>query len=607
MNLRPGTLGRVVGSAWWALRAHASSSRLIIVAGAAAHVAVLPIALLGAPGSRRLLLAPLPDFDLGIGLTGLAWTPAASQHGAVLSLQRLLGTLGTGVLALSVLTVLALAAARASARRSEIVVRRAVGATRWQLRVAGLADGFAMAVAAVALGVPLGVVATRVALAAWPGHVNPGTLFAPTAAVMLGVAAAIMVGAMLPMLSVRRIPRVTRSAIPHGWTIPALQLGLSLAILVAAAQLVRHVSNRLSEPRGAAHRGQIFQIGQRAHADARAVWYASLLHRLGAGGFDVVSLSSLGTLAGLGTVDVLTADCGHCSSGGLPMPLQPTTAAIHAISADTFRAMGVRLLRGRGIGDRDAWHAPRVAVVNQAMAGAHFEYGIAVGRTIQLGRGPGSGWFTVIGVVEDRTPTALGAAFQPPYAVYVSALQLPPTVSELLVRPRASGGNVETAERTVRASLGAAGTVSGHMGELERRDVEAAPIAWFGRWIRLEGFGVLAIAVLGMFAVMQLWVRAMAPELAVRRAVGARRRQIVSYVLVRAVMVALVGVVIGLWIGQLTSGGLASAIPGLPPRDLSLVLGPAIALVAAALAGALIPAVRAARAAPAPVVAGLES
>jgi putative ABC transport system permease protein len=159
----------------------------------------------------------------------------------------------------------------------------------------------------------------------------------------------------------------------------------------------------------------------------------------------------------------------------------------------------------------------------------------------------------------------------------------------------------------VRASLGGAGTVIGRVGESERLDVEAAPVAWFGWLIRLEGFGVLAIAMLGMFAVMQIWVRALAPELAVRRAVGARRLHIVSYVLVRAVAVALAGVGIGLWIGQLTSGGLASAIPGLPPRDLSLVLGPAIALAAAALAGALIPGARAARAAPAPMVAGLES
>jgi putative ABC transport system permease protein len=269
--------------------------------------------------------------------------------------------------------------------------------------------------------------------------------------------------------------------------------------------------------------------------------------------------------------------------------------------------MGVRVLRGRGIADGDAWRAPRVAVVNQAMASAHFEYGVAVGRTIQVGRGSGSGWFTVVGVVEDSKPTALGGAFQPPYAVYVSALQLPPSASELLVRPRAGGADVAAAERTVRASLGGAGTVIGRVGESERLDVEAAPVAWFGWLIRLEGFGVLAIAMLGMFAVMQIWVRALAPELAVRRAVGARRLHIVSYVLVRAVAVALAGVGIGLWIGQLTSGGLASAIPGLPPRDLSLVLGPAIALAAAALAGALIPGARAARAAPAPMVAGLES
>jgi hypothetical protein len=136
-----GTLRRTAESAWWALRAHAGSSLLIIAAGAAAFVAVLPIASLGGPGSHRLSLARLPDFDFGIGLTGLAWTPTASQQGAIVSLQGMLVTLGAGVLAVAALTVLALAATRASARRPEILVRRAVGATRRQLRAAGLAEG----------------------------------------------------------------------------------------------------------------------------------------------------------------------------------------------------------------------------------------------------------------------------------------------------------------------------------------------------------------------------------------------------------------------------------------------------------------------------------
>ena len=127
----------------------------------------------------------------------------------------------------------------------------------------------------------------------------------------------------------------------------------------------------------------------------------------------------------------------------------------------------------------------------------------------------------------------------------------------------------------------------------------------FERLVRLEGFTALAIAVLGMFAVMQLGVTELVLELALRRAVGAGRRHIFGYVIARAVAVALAGVGIGLWIGEMTSGGLESAVAGLPPRDLELVLRPALGLVIAALAGALIPAWRATTAGPAATTAAL--
>jgi putative ABC transport system permease protein len=120
------------------------------------------------------------------------------------------------------------------------------------------------------------------------------------------------------------------------------------------------------------------------------------------------------------------------------------------------------------------------------------------------------------------------------------------------------------------------------------------------------GAVVLAIAVLGTFAVMQLWVTALAPELALRRAVGARRRQIFGYVLVRAAGVGIIGVGLGMLLSELTSDPLAALIGGLPLWEVALVPRPAVLLLIATLAGALIPAWRAARADPAGLAATLE-
>jgi putative ABC transport system permease protein len=118
---------------------------------------------------------------------------------------------------------------------------------------------------------------------------------------------------------------------------------------------------------------------------------------------------------------------------------------------------------------------------------------------------------------------------------------------------------------------------------------------------------VLAIAAIGMFAVMQLWVTAVLPELAVRRAVGARRRDVLRYVLARAIAVAVGGVALGLWLNEMGSGALAAAFAGLGSPSPGVVGRCATLLVLAALGGALLPAWHAARTPPAQSLAQLES
>jgi len=562
------------------------------MAGATAVAAVLTVASVGS-----LRLDPVPEADFGIGLTALAWSPEASRQGAIAALGAVLLGLVVAVLAVAAMTVLALSAARASARRLEIVVRRSMGASRWQLRSAGLVEGGMIAAAAIAVGAPVGVAGAKWAIATWPGGAGLASIGIPAAA-LLGLVAVMLLGALFPMLSLPRTPRiVTRGAIPHGFVVPIVQFGISLSILVAAAQLTRRADGLIGDTRAVERTsGQIYQVREGARPEERAARYTSLLRQIGDGTFDVVSLTSPGASVGLGTVDFVITDCGHCTQGGIATPLRIVPVTLSAISRDTFRAIGVRTVRGRSIGDSDSWSSTRVAVVNEALARAHFEQGVAVGRKVLVGRGPGSAWFTVVGVVEDRKAVAFGGALQPPSALYVSALQLPPSAAELLLRPGIAGRPLQHAEQALQRALGRSGTVVRRVAEAERLREEAAPIQWFSRLVRLEGVIVLALSVCGMFAVMLLWVNALQPELAVRRAVGAQRRHVLGYALARALVVALIGVAVGLWITQMTVGMLESA-----------VIGPsALALLAATLAGALGPAWRAARAAPAAGTAALE-
>jgi ABC-type antimicrobial peptide transport system permease subunit len=602
------TLRRAAESARWALQAHASSSFLIVAAGLAGMAAALPLMSLAGPGRLRLPL--LPTADLGVPLSGLAAGPAALQQRGLTTLGGILLGLAIAASTVALITVLGLAAARASARQSEVVVRRAVGASRRHLLIAGVVEGAVMAAAAAALGAGVGIVAVRWAVAHWPGTIGVAEIAAPLGAVAaLGVL--IVLGTLAPVLAIRNARRVAApSALPPGLVVATLQLGISFVALLAAAQLARHAGRLLGEARAPARvGGHVVQIGVHGRPAERAARYASLLAQLGTGGaFELSSLSSPGGLVGLGTVDLVITDCGRCSQGGIATPLRPVAATLSVVSPDTFRAMGLPVMRGRTFAASDGWNARRVAVVSRALATRHFEGGVAVGRKIRVGQGPGD-WFTVIGVVEDRAPQGFGGAFQPPYTVYMNALQAPPSAVELLVRARGgTGGARATAvlDDVLRAVLGTSGTVMRRLPESGLLAAEAAPIAWFGRVVSLGGWAVLVIAVLGTFAVMHLWVTALMPELAVRRAVGARRRDVLQHVLARAAAVGLAGAASGLWLGELMSEPLASLLVGLPGIDLELAPRLALGLVAAALAGALVPAWRATRADLAVLTARLE-
>ncbi len=98
----------------------------------------------------------------------------------------------------------------------------------------------------------------------------------------------------------------------------------------------------------------------------------------------------------------------------------------------------------------------------------------------------------------------------------------------------------------------------------------------------MEGWVILMVATLGTFVVMHLWVASLSYEFGLRRSVGARRRDLLRFVLSRAAGVAVGGVAIGLWVGLFVWGALATVV--------------------AAFAGALHPAWQAARTMPSELI-----
>jgi putative ABC transport system permease protein len=597
-------LRRIVVPALWALRTHWVTAALLGAAGTGALVALVVVSrLVGTPGIGPRIVAPAVRIpDLQLSTSALATTPLQLRTAATGQLFSLLLLIAAGVLLVATVTMIAVAAARTRARSHELVVHRAVGASRGLLLAAAALEGAAVVAVVLVLGGAPGLVGGRAALAAWPGFVLPGGRWG-TVAVAVVIAALLGLGFAAPVASARRrTPLGGRQGRAIELVLPALQLGMSLTVLAAAALLVRHAT--LLEGAGTTQTGggELFEVNVPSARPAdRAAAYAALLRRLHGGPQErSASLTSPGAVVGLGTGDGILTDCGQCGWGGIYVPFRLPYATHYLVSADTFRMLALPVVAGRGLTDADGWNAPRVAVVNQALATDDFRQGQAVGRRIQIGHAPAA-WYTVVGVVADQLPTAFGGGLQPPYAVYLSVLQHPAQAVDLLVRAPGDSGVVAEVNHALAATLGTGITVAQET-ETQRIAREAAPIRWFGRLFGAEGWVMLAIATLGTFVVMWLWVASVSHDLAVRRAVGARRRDVLRYVLARAAGVAVGGVAFGIWCGTSLWGALTMVVAGLPPWEPGVLLRFSLLLTLSALAGALLPAWRVAHAAPAALV-----
>jgi putative ABC transport system permease protein len=532
----------------------------------------------------RLALVPLSGGDLGLRWRAGVQPPAAIQQQAVDALGGLLLGSALGTLAIAAITILILALAREAERSGEVAVRRAVGAGRRILLGSALLEGGLVALAGIAAGGAAGA-AMAAAMMEWPGTLRPAALGSS------GIAAAALVvvvlaGVSFPVLFPRRRIGEAEPHAPTPLMPSAIQVGASLAALTMGGLLARHAGDLTATRAAAPAGGMVYSIALPDTAPAeRARRYATLLHTLGADGRGEASITSPGALLGLGPIGTVTTDCGQCSEGGLPIRWRVKPATHRLVTADTFHMLGMRVVEGRGITSGDAWAAARVAVINRSLAAREFQNGQAIGRGIRV-VDDGDIWSTVIGVVDEPPIVGLGGGIQPKYSVYLSVLQHPPAAAELLTRPG------EHTEESVLRNLPAI-PVSALVAD------QAAPLSWFAAQFGLQGWAMLAIATLGSLSVARLWMSSLLGELGVRRAIGARRRRMVGYVLLRAAAVCSAGIGGGIWFGEAIWSLLVDLVPGLDPWDVGLVVRFGAILLFSTLLGVLPPAWRASRATPA--------
>jgi predicted permease len=276
---------------------------------------------------------------------------------------------------------------------------------------------------------------------------------------------------------------------------------------------------------------------------------------------------------------------------------------IQSVTGDYFRTMGVALQRGRLFTDVDRRDSAQVAVIGAVMARKLFPGVDPIGKCLLIGKGT-TRCTEIVGIVED------GIRYSPreePQAMYY--VPLPPTSKEtshltLFIRTRgparAIAGHLQTALQVAVPNL----------PYVEARSFEDVLAPRFERYdlgARLFGmFAVLALVLagIGIYGLLAYTVRGRQHELGVRMALGAMPTRLLTMILRDGMLMALVGVIVGV-LGSLAAGrAIASMLYGVGSTDpVTLLAAGGTVLLAALLAG-LIPALRATRTDPVSALRG---
>lgn len=215
----------------------------------------------------------------------------------------------------------------------------------------------------------------------------------------------------------------------------------------------------------------------------------------------------------------------------------------YTVTPDYFKAMGIRLIRGRVFTPQDDAKAPRVAIINETMARQHFPNEDPIGKRINITNGPDT-WREIVGIVGDikqyGVDKATSAQSYEPFA------QVPFSSVNVVVRTNGSPAALLGALRPTVYSIDKDQPV-GIIRPLEEIMSESIARQRFAMTL-LSVFSAVAlvIAAVGIYGVMAYNVVQRTGEFGIRMALGAQQRDVLRLVLTQGGKLIGLGLLIGL-------------------------------------------------------------
>ena len=571
------------------------------------------------------------QFSENAGLGADASDYLASVVGDVRSpLLIMLGAVAA-VLLIACVNVANLLLSKASVRHRELSVRGALGASRGRLVRQLLSESLMLGGIGAGLGLTIGGLLLDVIKAFAPADIPRLHGVEIDFRVLLFTAGLSVLSALLfgiaPALDLSRVD-INKSLREGGRSSTAsrhtsrasnvlvvAEVMLSLVLLVGAGLLVRTLQRLLAVDPGFQAKDVLTMSVSLPEAKypytepAKAgFFYRDLIQRLKA--IPGVKLAAAGTaipLAGGGWGKYFTVE-NHPAVRLADVPL----IQYRQVTPDYFRALGIPLRSGRYFGEDDVAERPLVAIINEAAARRFFPNENPIGQRVYpappeqtIAASLPSPDFriprlTVAGVVGDVKRRGLSLPSEP--ELFVPHLQgmakdneTPSTSMTLVIQTASDSSNLAEAARKAVLSLDPEQPVA-DVRTMEQR-LNASLAAERFRLFLLGAFASLALllAAIGIYGVISYSVDQRIHEIGLRMALGASRRDVLSLIVERGMVLSLIGVGLGIAGALALARFLTSLLYGVHPTDPVTFLAVSLLLIAVSLVATYIPARRAAK------------